>query len=90
MQAPLPVFVALLELAFAFTLFYWWRRWAPKGLANMRSKLIAARPRTRRRIRMAKLIWYLDQVRRPLEWLVLLAVIFAVIDLPGTGEERSG
>jgi hypothetical protein len=81
-RAPLPIIGHTLELIFAFVLFIWWRRWAASGLAQSRRKLLDARPRRRRNLRIAKLLWYVDRVRSPLEWLVLLAVFFGAVDLP--------
>ena len=38
-----------------------------------------ARPRSRRKLRLARFLWYADRVRSPLEWLLLASVFFAVI-----------
>ncbi len=82
MRAPLPIIGHTLELVFALVVFFWWRRWAASGLAISRRKLLDARPRKRRNLRIAKFIWYVDRVRSPLEWLVVLAVFFSVVDFP--------
>ena len=81
-RAPLPIIGHTLELILALVVFFWWRRWAASGLAKARRKLLDARPRRRRNLRIAKFLWYVDRVRSPLEWLVLLAVFFSVVDLP--------
>ena len=81
-RAPLPIIGRALELVLALVVFFWWRRWAASGLAQSRRKLLDARPRRRRNLRIAKFLWYVDRVRSPLEWLVLLAVFFSVVDLP--------
>jgi hypothetical protein len=81
-RAPLPIIGHTLELILALVVFFWWRRWAASGLAKARRKLLDARPRRRRNLQIAKFLWYVDRVRSPLEWLVLLAVFFSVVDLP--------
>ena len=77
--SPIPLLQGLLSLILAVVLFRLWRRWAAKTLPATRQKLLTARPRLRRNIRLAKLLWYLDRIRGPIEWLVLLGVIASVI-----------
>ncbi len=77
--APLLLIGGVLELAVALFVFYWWRRWAAKAFPRWRGRLQEARPRSRRKLRLARFLWYLDEVRSPLEWLLLASVFFAVI-----------
>jgi len=77
--SPVPLLKGLVSLIFAIIVFRLWRRWAGSTLTRMRQNLLAARPRTRRNIRLAKTLWYFDRLRTPLEWLALLAVIASVI-----------
>ncbi len=81
-RAPLPIIGRALELVLALVVFFWWRRWAASGLAIWRRKLLDARPRKRRNLRIAKFVWYVERVRSPLEWLVVLAVFFSAVDFP--------
>ena len=77
--APLLLIGGVLELVVAVLVFYWWRRWAAREIPRWRSRLLEARPRRRYRLRLARFLWYLDQVRSPLEWLLLASVFYAVI-----------
>jgi len=80
--APLPTLGSLLQFIIAIFIFRYWRRWAPEGLMNMRRRLIKMRPRTKRNRRLTKSIWYFDQVRPPVAWFVLLALMFSFIKDP--------
>jgi hypothetical protein len=75
-HAPLPLVERVLVIIIAMIVFRQWRRWAPGFLKRARESLAEARPRRHLKLRAARLIWYFDQVRRPLEWLAFLAVIF--------------
>jgi hypothetical protein len=79
-----PVLLAwdFLKLILAVILFRWWRQWAPQGLVDLRGRIIRIRPRTQHSLRFARLIWYLQEVRSPLEWMLLLYVFFEVIATP--------
>lgn len=79
-QAPLPLAERILVVIIAIFIFYQWRRWAPGFLKRARESLVEARPRKELKLRVARLIWYLDQVRRPLEWLALLSVLFRAVE----------
>ncbi len=81
--APLPLIWRFLEFILAIGLFRWWRRWIPETLSRIRASLTEIRPRTSAVIRRIKLIWYIDQLRRPIEWLILFSVLFTLIHLPG-------
>jgi hypothetical protein len=78
-QAPLPTIWGFFQLVVIVALFRAWRVWARTGLPRWRESLVATR--TRARIRWARFIWYFDQVRRPLEWLLLAELFFSVLDL---------
>jgi hypothetical protein len=41
----------------------------------LRSRLLEARPKTHRKLRLARFLWYLDRVRGPLEWAFLLKFV---------------
>lgn len=81
--APLPIVWRFLEFVLAIMFFRWWRRWLPETLRKMRASLTEIRPRSAAVLRRIKAIWYIDQLRRPLEWLVLFSVMFALIDMEG-------
>jgi len=79
---PLAVFWELLKLILTVILFRWWRHWAAQGLGDLRARIIQIRPRTQRSIRLARLVWYFQQIRFPLEWMLLLSVVFEIIATP--------
>jgi len=81
--APLPVIWRSLEFLLAFLIFRWWRRWLPETLRRMRASLLEIRPRSAAVISRIRVIWYVGQLRRPLEWLILFNVFFALIDMNG-------
>ena len=81
--APLPIVWRILEFILAIVFFRWWRRWLPETLRKMRASLTEIRPRSTTVLRRIKTIWYIDQLRRPLEWLILFSVMFALIDMEG-------
>ena len=85
-EEPLRALAAGLRIFFAILVFRWWRRWAKGGIPEMRNRLIAARPRTAGALRQARLLWYVDRVRRPLEWLALLWLVAAWLQPPGFEE----
>ena len=41
-----------------------------------------ARPRTKRNLRLTKLVWYFDQLRNPIALLILLSLIFGFVEDP--------
>lgn len=63
------------RLALLVVVFRVWRRFARKALPQWRKGLLAARPRRRTNLRLAKLLWYFERVRGPVEWLALFWVI---------------
>jgi hypothetical protein len=82
-RAPVPLVWIAVEFWLAIFLFRWWRRWLPGTLVRMRNGLLAIRPRTEEvRTRLLGL-WYIDQIRAPLEWLVLLTIIFNLLQFDG-------
>jgi hypothetical protein len=79
-HAPLPLVERVLVIIIAMIVFRQWRRWAPGFLRRVRESLAEARPRRHYKLRFARLIWYFDQVRKPLEWLALLTVFFKAVE----------
>jgi hypothetical protein len=79
-HAPLPLVERLLVIIIALIVFRQWRRWAPGFLKRARESLAEARPRRHYKLRAARLIWYLDQIRSPLEWLALLTICFKAVE----------
>jgi hypothetical protein len=79
-----PVLVTwdFLKLILAIILFRWWRQWAPQGLVDLRGRIIRIRPRTQHSLRFARLIWYLQEIRSPLEWMLLLWLFIEVVATP--------
>jgi Cdc6-like AAA superfamily ATPase len=77
--SPIPALKGLAGLLIAIILFRAWRRWADTALPAARQKVLNARPRTRRNIKVAKTLWYLERLRTPVEWLVLLTVVATVL-----------
>ncbi len=80
--APAPVIWNFLKILFALFLFHWWRKRAPGGLLKLRARILEIKPRTRNSIRVARSVWYLEQIRRPLEWIILTSIIFDAIFVP--------
>jgi len=79
-----PVLVTwdLLKLILAIILFRWWRQWAPQGLVDFRGRILRIKPRTKHSLRFARLVWYLQEVRSPLEWVLLLWVFIEILATP--------
>ena len=75
-QAPLPFIGYIIVTLLILFSFYFWRTWAKEEIPRIRNGLLAKRPRIRINIRKARLFWYLDQIRIPLEWLILIEAIF--------------
>ena len=82
MLAPLPALGNILKFALALFLFRWWRRWARDGLSRVRKRRLEMQPRKPLDLHFARFLWYLECVRNPLEWLVLFAVFFNVLNIP--------
>jgi hypothetical protein len=81
--APLPLVWGTLKFILVIVVFRWWRRWFPETLRRLRLFLMEVRPRSQAVVRRVKLIWYINQLRRPLEWLILFQIFFSMIDMPG-------
>lgn len=82
MAAPLPAIGSLLKLIIIIIAFNYWRRWAPDGLVELRKSLMKKTPRTKRQLRLTKLVWYFDQIKSPVGWLVVLNIIFSFVKSP--------
>ncbi len=80
--SPLDNIWQIIQLVVAILIFRGWRRWAKSGLGNARRAILAVRPRRSYQRSLAKLLWYLDRVRPPLEWLALLFFISSLYE-PG-------
>lgn len=78
-RSPLRFLTDVLQLALLFFLFTWWRRWFPDTLASMRRSLMMVRPRSAKEINRLKVIWYIEQVRSPVEWLVVIHLLGILI-----------
>lgn len=81
-EAPLPIIWDLLKLILIVTLFRWWRQWAPQGLIELRSDIMQILSRSKLSLRLARLVWYLQEVRSPLEWLFLMTAFFHIMAVP--------
>lgn len=82
MIAPLPAIGNFLKLIIIIVTFNYWRRWAPDGLVNFRKSLMKKTPRTKRQLRLTKLVWYFDQIKSPVSWLIVLNIIFGFVKSP--------
>jgi hypothetical protein len=80
-QAPLPALRQIVELLLLVVIFRAWRRWASDGLKRLRDRLVLPGTRTQGTVRLARFVWYVEQVRRPLEWLLLAEIAFLMLDL---------
>ncbi len=80
-QVPLFVLGQLVQLVLAVAALIVWRRWARRGLPRMQSMLLDLRPRRRIALRLARLLWYFDRVRVPLELGLLLMMLSEVVDV---------
>ena len=79
--APLPVVWRFIQFLLVIAVFRWWRKWLPETLGRMQVSLTDIRPRSAAVMRRIRLIWYIEQVRRPLEWMLFFAAIFAMVNL---------
>jgi hypothetical protein len=87
-ESPLDDLWRLMQLLFGVIIFRTWRRWAKLGLANVRQSVLSIRPQTEVHTQVARLIWYFDRFRGPLEWLALLFFTSAIFE-PGDLQEIS-
>ena len=77
--APLDAFVTLLKLIAALGVFLWWRRRGGAIVdAAIERRAAVRRPQTSTRL-TASLLWHYRRVRGPLDWVVLLALVVAVV-----------
>lgn len=81
--APLPVVWHFIKLLLVIAVFRWWRRWLPETMRRMQSSLADIRPRSPAVMRRIRFIWYVEQVRRPLEWMLVMAIVFSMLRLDG-------
>lgn len=81
--APLPFIWQLVKFVLLLGLFVWWRNWFPETLRRMRTSLSDIRPRSTAIMRRIRIIWYIDQLRKPLEWMLLAEVLFSMVSMPG-------
>ncbi|MGI9220526.1 MAG: hypothetical protein ACR2QS_05765 [Woeseiaceae bacterium] len=81
--APIPVIWHFIKILLVIAAFRWWRKWFPETLRRMQSYLADIRPRSPAVMRRIRMIWYVDQVRRPLEWMLVTAVLLSMIELEG-------
>ncbi|PRQ05909.1 hypothetical protein ENSA5_00210 [Enhygromyxa salina] len=79
-SSPLPLVFATLKLAFLLLLFRYWRKRAEATLARIRDGFLS-RERGDRRINslIALSVWYVERIRRPVELLLMLGVVFRVV-----------
>lgn len=85
--SPLPLVVILLKFAALIILFRTWRRNAHAWLQGLQTYYENKRPRSSVHRAASVLFWYLQRVRKPLEWLVLVAVLVHVVSTAGTVPE---
>ncbi len=78
-RAPLPLIWFLLYLGLLFFVFNWWRGWFPETIRRMRTHLLAVRPRTTAIVSRMRGLWYLERVRKPVEWYVFFQVLLSLI-----------
>lgn len=81
--APLPFVWQLIKFVLVIGLFVWWRSWFPETLRRMRTSLSEIRPRSAAIMRRIRAIWYIDQLRKPLEWMLVAEILFAMVSMPG-------
>ena len=85
-DSPLDDLARFIELLFGVIVFRVWRGWAKMGIPDARSRILAMRPLTDAHLRAARLLWYLQRFRSPLEWLALLIFVTAIY-VPGDLKE---
>src|SRR5690606_28379232 len=83
--SPLPILFGLVQLGFAILVFRYWRKRAGPTLEAMRNSLLASdRGSPRINASLALALWYVERIRKPLEWLALFAVLFRVLLADGS------
>ncbi len=78
-DAPIPVLFVALKLLVLVLVFRRWRRRADSLLGDAQTRVEARRPQTPSLYRASVLLWYLRQVRSPLEWWLLALVLRHVV-----------
>ncbi|WOH37115.1 AAA family ATPase [Thalassotalea fonticola] len=79
--APVDIFINLVMIFIAIVVLKKWRSWAKLGLPQWRQKILAVRPRTSGRMKAARAIWYFENTRTPIEWLLFVNFILSSIDI---------
>jgi len=78
-SAPVPVLLVMLQVIFACFIFYWWRRWAKKGIPSLRTTTLGIKPRKWIHSWSAKMLWYVNRVRSPVEWGFLFYMLLGIV-----------
>ncbi|KGJ99359.1 ATP-binding protein [Thalassotalea sp. ND16A] len=79
--APVDIFINLVMIFIAIVVLQKWRTWAKTGLPLWRQKILEVRPRTPGRMKAARAIWYFENTRTPIEWLLFIKFILGSIDI---------
>ncbi|MEW6998181.1 hypothetical protein AADZ86_10790 [Colwelliaceae bacterium BS250] len=79
--SPVDISYSLILIIVAIFVMRIWRKWAKTGLPELRQKILAVRPRTAARMKFARAIWYFEQTRKPIEWLLFINFLLANIDI---------
>jgi len=86
--SPLPLIRSLEILIVGLIVFRGWRKWAKSGLEGLRELIASTWPEEAWARGLARFLWYFDRVRRPLEWLGIVTLFFAVFDFPEVPEPK--
>lgn len=78
LSAPIPVLQKIVQLAVVVLLFIWWRRWAKESIPRIRRSILDITPRKPIHGFLAKTLRYINHIRAPLEWLILLLIVLAL------------
>ncbi|ARN75745.1 AAA family ATPase [Oceanicoccus sagamiensis] len=82
-QAPVALLWIVIQFLLVILVFRWWRNWLPGTLQKMRASLLSIRPRTQEVVSRLRGLWYVDQVRAPIEWLLLFGFLFSLLQFDG-------
>ena len=80
MRSPFPVLGSLLRFILLILAFRWWRKRADSVIDSFRAPWLETEPPTFVSNTMSVGLWYLKQVRKPLEWLVFFSVLVGTIE----------
>ena len=80
LHAPLPLIWFAVYLGLLVFVFRWWRGWFADTLDRIKDYLLAIRPRTKTVVSRVRFVWYLERVRKPVEWFIFFAVFFNFIE----------